>query len=32
MLTGYETVNRNPGWLFRPDDRYDPYRITIYPR
>ena len=32
MLTGYEVVNRNPGWLFRPDDRYDPYRITLYPR
>jgi hypothetical protein len=32
MLTGHEVVNRNPGWLFRPDDRYDPYRITIYPR
>ncbi|MCW1921156.1 hypothetical protein OKA05_01235 [Luteolibacter arcticus] len=32
MLTGYEVVNRNPGWLFRPDDRYDPYRITVYPR
>ncbi len=32
MLTGYETVNRNPGWLFRPDDRYDPYRITVHPR
>lgn len=32
MLTGYETVNRNPGWLFRPDDRYDPHRITVYPR
>jgi hypothetical protein len=32
MLTGYEVVNRNPGWLFRPDDRYDPHRITVYPR
>ncbi|WP_367872568.1 hypothetical protein [Luteolibacter sp. Populi] len=32
MLTGYEVVNRNPGWLFRPDDRYDPYRITVYAR
>jgi hypothetical protein len=32
MLTGYETVNRKPGWLFRPDDRYDPQRITLYPR
>lgn len=32
MLTNYEVVNRNPGWLFRPDDRYDKYRITVYPR
>ena len=32
MLTGYEVLNRNPGWLFRPDDRYDRYRITLYPR
>jgi hypothetical protein len=31
MLTGYEVVNRNPGWIFRPDDRYDPLRITLYP-
>lgn len=32
MLTGYELVNRQPGWIFRPDDRYDPLRITLYPR
>jgi len=32
MLTGYETVSRNPGWLFRPDDSYDPHRITLYSR
>ena len=32
MLTGYEVADRNPGWLFRPDDRYDQYRITVYPR
>lgn len=31
-LTGYEVVDRQPGWLFRPDDRYDPYRITLVPR
>lgn len=29
MLTGYEVLDRNPGWLFRPDDRYDPTRITL---
>jgi hypothetical protein len=32
MLSGYELVDRQPGWLFRPDDRYDPYRITVVPR
>lgn len=32
MLTGYELVNPNPGWLFRPDDRYNRYQITVYPR
>jgi hypothetical protein len=32
MLTGYEVVDRQPGWLFRPDDRYDPLRITMTPR
>lgn len=32
MLTGCEVLDRNPGWLFRPDDRYDRYRITLQPR
>lgn len=31
-LTGYELVDRNPGWLFRPDDRYDPFRVSLVPR
>jgi hypothetical protein len=31
-LTGYEVLNRNPGWLFRPDDHYDPTRVTLVPR
>jgi len=31
MLTDYELVNRNPGWLFRPNDHYDPHRLTIRP-
>lgn len=31
ILTSYETVDRQPGWLFRPDDRYDRYRITMTP-
>jgi hypothetical protein len=32
MLTGYDVVNRNPGWIFRPDDSYNRLRITVYPR
>ena len=32
MLTQYELVDRQPGWLFRPDDQYDPLRITVVPR
>jgi len=32
MLTGYEVTDRHPGWVFRPDDQYDPLRITVYPR
>jgi hypothetical protein len=32
MLTSYELLNRQPGWLFRPDDRYDRFRMTMVPR
>lgn len=32
LLTRYEVVDRNPGWLFQPNDRYDPTRITLLPR
>lgn len=32
LLVNYELVNRNPGWLFRPNDSYDPTRITLVPR
>jgi hypothetical protein len=32
MLTDYEVTQRNPGWLFRPDDKYDHARITLYAR
>lgn len=32
MLTGYQVLDRQPGWLFRPDDRYDRFRITMTPR
>jgi len=31
-LTGYDLLDRSPGWLFRPDDHYDPSRITLTPR
>ncbi len=30
-LTGYEAVDRNPGWLFSPSDHYDPYTVTLTP-
>jgi hypothetical protein len=32
LLVNYDLVNRNPGWLFRPNDSYDPTRITLIPR
>ncbi|MEI6653785.1 MAG: hypothetical protein WCP45_03380 [Verrucomicrobiota bacterium] len=32
MLTGYEVVDPNPGWLFRSNDHYERLRITLYPR
>jgi hypothetical protein len=32
MLTGYELLDRQPGWLFRPEDHYDRLRITMIPR
>jgi hypothetical protein len=32
MLTSYELLDRQPGWLFRPDDRYDRMRVTMLPR
>jgi hypothetical protein len=32
MLTGYELLDRQPGWLFSPADRYDRNRITMTPR
>ena len=32
MLTGYEVVDRDPGWIFTPQDRYHPARMTLSPR
>ena len=31
MLTGYEVVNRNPGWLFSPKDHFHPDSLTLRP-
>lgn len=31
LLTNYEVVNRQPGWLFSPNDHYDDRRITLLP-
>lgn len=28
----FTLINRQPGWLFTPEDRYDRYRITMLPR
>ncbi len=32
VLTGYELLDKDPGWLFSPRDHYDPTRITLAPR
>lgn len=32
VLTGYELLDKDPGWLFSPRDHYDPARITLAPR
>lgn len=29
MLTGYEVVNKNPGWLFSPKDHFNPESLTL---
>lgn len=31
MLTGYELLDRDPGWLFSPNDHYATDRITLRP-
>lgn len=31
VLSRYELLDTNPGWLFNPSDRYDRFRITVYP-
>jgi predicted small lipoprotein YifL len=32
QLVDYQLADRNPGWLFRPADHYDPKQITLKPR
>jgi len=32
LLTNYELITANPGWLFSPADHYNPARITLLPR
>lgn len=31
-LTGYELLDRNPGWLFDPEDRYRSKWVSLKPR
>lgn len=31
MLTDYELLERKPGWLFSPEDRYHPKRVSLRP-
>lgn len=32
MLTDYELLDRDPGWIFTPEDRYYPKRVNLRPR
>lgn len=32
MLTSYQVVDKNPGWLFSPKDHYNPQSITLIKR
>lgn len=32
LLTGYEVVDRNPGWLFSPADHFNRLSVTLRPR
>ena len=31
LLTGYEVVDRDPGWLFTPNDKYNSKSMTLRP-
>ena len=32
LLTNYELVSSDPGWLFSPADRYNPSSVTLLPK
>ncbi len=32
LPSSFELLDTRPGWLFRPDDRYDRFRMTMMPR
>ena len=31
LLTNYQLLDQNPGWLFSPNDFYSPVRLTLLP-
>ena len=32
MPTGFELIQRDAGWIFTPEDRYHPKRVSLRPR
>ena len=32
MLTGFELRDQDPGWIFSPEDRYHPKKVSLRPR
>jgi len=32
LLTNYDLISTNPGWLFSPADQYNPSRVTLRPK
>lgn len=32
LLTNYELISTDPGWLFSPSDHYNPSRVTLLPK
>ena len=31
LLTGYEVLDKNPGWLFSPSDKYNSKSLSLIP-